>query len=63
MSAQTIAVVSIGQMACRIQQMPDVIREAALQLGIAPSMRLNGVDHFDESDLERIAEHLQAKRN
>ena len=52
-------IISIGQAAAMIQAMPDRIRTAAVALGIVPAMRINNVDHFAETDLERIAEHLR----
>lgn len=49
------SIVSIGQACALIQASPDHIRLVADQLGIVVAMRINGVAHYSESDLERIA--------
>lgn len=53
------SIISIGQAAAILQLMPDKIRAAAVELRIVPAMRINQVDHFDEADLQRIANHVQ----
>jgi len=53
------SIVSIGQAAALIQMMPSEISAVAAELGIQPAIRINGIDHFCESDLQRIAEHLR----
>jgi hypothetical protein len=55
----TNSIISIGQAAALIQAMPTRIRNAAIALGIQPAMRINNVDHFAESDIERIAAYLR----
>jgi hypothetical protein len=58
----TTAIVSIGLLACRIQAMPDEIQRATAALGIVPAMVINAVDHFAESDVQRIADYLRVQR-
>jgi hypothetical protein len=55
------AVVSIGQAAALLQQMPHRIRVAADALGVTPTMRINTIDYFAESDIQRIGDHLRSK--
>jgi len=57
----TNSIYSIGQVAALIQEMPRRIHTAADKLKIKPAMRINGVVHYDESDVERIQVYL--KRN
>jgi hypothetical protein len=58
----TIEIVSIGQLAAWIQASPSRIRKAAEALGIQPAYRINGVEHFDEADGERICKFLNAEQ-
>jgi hypothetical protein len=53
--------VSIGQAAAWLQQSPQRIEQAAQSLGVRPAMRLNRVDHYHESDVERIGDYLQSR--
>jgi len=53
------SIVSIGQAAALIQQMPGRIRAAANDLAIQPTMRINGIDHFSESDVQAIGDLLR----
>jgi hypothetical protein len=53
--------VSIGQATALVQAMPADIRRAANELGIQPAVKINLIDHFAESDLQRIAEHLRSQ--
>src|SRR5690606_9667956 len=46
---------SLGNAAALIQIMPTEIRKAAEALNIKPSVFINGIPHFEESDLQRIA--------
>jgi hypothetical protein len=55
----TTSVVSIGQAAVMIQQMPNRIRTAADELNIQPAMRINCADYFDEEDVQRIGEYIR----
>lgn len=55
----TRSIISIGQAAALIQAMPSRIAAAAAELNIAPAMRINGVAHFEEADIQRIADHLR----
>ena len=54
------SIVSIGQGCALIQAMPGRIREAAVALGIEPAARINCVDHYTESDLQKIADFLRS---
>lgn len=53
-------IIAIGHAAGLLQKMPDRIRQAAAAIGVQPAARINGVDHFDAADLDRIAAHLRA---
>ena len=54
------SIVSLGQAAALIQAMPSAIRKAAEEMDIKPALRINMIDHYDEHDIERIAEYLRA---
>ena len=53
-----IDVVSLGKACSILQAHPQRIREAAEELGVEATVRINHVDHFDVAALERIREHL-----
>jgi hypothetical protein len=55
------SIVSLGQACCYLQQMPEVFHRAAAELNVGPVSRVNFVPHYAESDIERIAQHLQAR--
>lgn len=55
------SIASLGT-ACQWWQVtPQMIRDAAEVLGISPTIRINGIDHFSESDLDRIAAYLHLR--
>ena len=54
--------VSIHQAAAWLQATPHQIRLAAAAVGIEPDGRINGVDVFLETDIERIAFQLAMQR-
>lgn len=54
--------VSIHQAAAWLQATPFQIRRAAAQLGLDVDCRINGVDCFRDTDVDRIAAHLAACR-
>ncbi|RIK78512.1 MAG: hypothetical protein DCC67_11490 [Planctomycetota bacterium] len=56
---RTTSIVSVGAAAPLVGAMPSRIEAVAEQLRIAPALRINGVPHYDESDLERIAEAIR----
>jgi hypothetical protein len=58
MFAGTQSIVSIGAASAMIQYMPFRIHGAATELGIVPSVRINCVDHFSETDLQAIKDFL-----
>ena len=61
--ATTFDIVSIGK-ACEIlQRHPATIREAAEQAGLAPTARINCIDHYDRATLEQIAEQLKKRHH
>lgn len=53
---------SIGHASQLIQSLPGRIREAAAALGIQPAAHINGVPHFNEADLEKIATHIRSRQ-
>lgn len=53
------SIVSLGQACAAIQAMPDAVRRVADELGIEPVCRVNYIPHYDERDIERIAERLR----
>lgn len=55
------SIAAIGQACAWLQVTPQTIRDVAEVLGIAPTMRINGVDHYAEVDLERIRAHLRGR--
>lgn len=55
----TQSIYSIGQAAAMVRALPERIRSAAATLNLQPTLRINGVDHFTEADIERIGEHLR----
>jgi hypothetical protein len=52
---------TIGHACTTLQRPYGVIRRALAELGVEPAMVLNGVAHYAESDVERVAERLQGK--
>lgn len=52
------AIRSIGNAAVLLQADTRRIAAVAAALHISPAMRINGVDHFKESDLEKIRRKL-----
>jgi hypothetical protein len=53
--------VSIGQLAAHLQKTVRVIERAAIDLEIAPAMRLNLVPYFSAEQIERLTAHLSTK--
>lgn len=45
---------SIGQLAAHLQRSVRQIEETATMLNISPAMRLNGVPHFNGTQVEEI---------
>jgi hypothetical protein len=43
--------------------MPQTILATARRLNITPAMTLNGIAHFDDQQVERIAEALRQNRS
>lgn len=56
------AIRSIGNAAVLLQADTRRIAAAAAALHIKPALILNGVDHFKETDLEKIRRRLQAAK-
>lgn len=61
-NTMTTSVLSIGRCAQRLQATVQDVREVAMQLGVQPTLTINGVDHFSERDLRYIAERMQQLR-
>ena len=55
----TIDVTAIGVLAGQIQVPVQRIRQIAIDLGIQPSVRINGIPHFTSQDAERIADFVR----
>ena len=60
---QTLRLVSLGKAASLLQRMPASISKAASEIGVVPAVVLNDVPHFDESDLQRVSDHLRQSSN
>ena len=58
----TMDISSIGRASALLQQMPKRITAAAAQLRIEPVLRINGVDHYDDTDLQKIRQYLTERR-
>lgn len=58
MSTTALDILAIGRAVSAIQQPPERIRAAALELNIAPAMIINRIPHFHSADIDLIAEHL-----
>jgi hypothetical protein len=52
------SIIAIGKAVSILHVMPNRIR-AAGELGISPAIKINGVEHFDETDVDRIGQHLE----
>ena len=52
---------SVGHICASLQKPLGVIRRALAELEVEPAMVLNGVAHFAEADVERVAERLRDK--
>lgn len=57
MNAKSIT--SIGQVAGQLQRSPSEITRVAHALGIEPALTINGIRHYADGDVERIAEHFR----
>lgn len=53
---------SIGHLAGMLQRSTRAIERLANKLKITPAMRVNGVAHFDGSQVERIAGAFRAEK-
>lgn len=59
MTTSTQSIVSIGKSAELLQAGMVRIRNTAAELGIKPALTINGIDHYDEADIERIGVKLR----
>ncbi len=50
------SIASIGHVAANLQRSPEQIRLIASRLGITPAVLINEIAHYEESDLQQIAE-------
>lgn len=55
-------ITSIGKASALLNTMPGKIESAAVALGVVPAVRINGVPHYGDDDLERIREHLKGSK-
>jgi hypothetical protein len=62
MATQTQHLESVGHICTTLQRPYGVIRRTLAELGVEPAMVLNGVAHYAEADVERVAERLQEDR-
>lgn len=62
MSTITTSIVSIGKSAELLQAGMVRIRNTAAELGIRPALTINGIDHYDEADVERIGERIRERK-
>lgn len=53
------SIIAIGKAVSILHVMPSRIRAAAGELGITPAIKINGVEHFDETDVGRIGQYLE----
>ena len=61
MATQTQRLESIGHICATLQKPYGVIRRTLADVGAEPAVVLNGVAHYAEADVERVAERLEAK--
>ena len=59
MANQTQHLESVGHICASLQKPLGVIRRTLAELGAEPAMVLNGVAHYAEADVERVAERLE----
>ncbi len=50
----TSNIVSIGRLSCDVQASVTRVRAALERLGIAPTISINGIDHFDAAVADRL---------
>ncbi len=62
MANQTQHLESVGHICASLQKPLGVIRRTLAELGAEPAMVLNGVAHYAEADVERVAERLEQAR-
>lgn len=62
MLEQTFEITSLGKAAAELQATPASIRKAAAAIGLAPTVIISSIPYFTPSDLDKIREHLAAKK-
>ena len=62
MSEQTQHLETIGHACATLQAPYGTVRRALEEVGAEPAMVLNGIAHYREADVERVAEHLAQAR-
>ena len=50
---------SIGHICATLQQPYSVVRRALRDIGAEPALTINGIEHYAEGDVLRVAERLQ----
>lgn len=58
----TSSVLTVGRIASDLQRPVSEILRVAEQLGIYPSLVINGVKHFSDNDVDRISGHLRTEQ-
>ena len=61
MNTATQNLVSLGKVCSILQAAPTAIERAAHAAGVRPALVLNGIKHFDESDVPNIRRELKRK--
>ena len=62
MTTTSTSIVSIGKAAELLQAGMVRIRNTAADLAIRPALTINGIDHYDEADVERIGDKLRERK-
>ena len=62
MTTETTSLETIGHLCQTFQRSYAVIRRALAEIGAEPALTINGVEHYAEADVERLAVALKARR-
>jgi len=63
MTTATRHLESIGHLCASLQKPYATIRRAIDTLGIVPAVTINGIDHFDGEQCERIEKMIRGERD
>lgn len=61
-SMPSLNITSIGQTASRLSASVAAVRKAAEDLDVAPAAHINGVAFYEDSDIQRMADHIALQR-